>query len=117
VLTNVNDLAQFGLVTATLEVRLIMSDTTPYALTIGDKTPSGSDYYAVYTGDRSRVFIISGVTVEDMLNWLNTPPYEPTPTPTAVPTVPGTPSPESTGAPPNLVPTVAIPLPAATPTP
>ena len=121
------NLAPFGLVTATLEVRLVMSDTTAYAITVGDKTPDGSSYYAVYTGDKSKVFLLSSSVVDNLEAWLNTPPYEPTPTATATatppvtPTVPGTPPAEvtpgaaATAPPPNIVPTLVIP--AVTPTP
>ncbi len=132
VLTNVTDLAPYGFSPATLEVRLIMTDTTPYALTIGDKTPDGSNYYATYTGDKSKVFLLGGSTVEELTGWLATPPYEPTPTPTYTPTPPVTPTVEETGTPgataavtptagtsvppPNIVPTIAIPTPLATPT-
>ncbi len=115
VLTNVTDLAPFGFVTATLEARLIMSDTTPYAVTVGGKTPDGSDYYAVYTGDKSKVFIVSASTITTLLGWLDTPPVEPTPTPT--PTVTATPT-----ATPPVTPTAATtpeltPAPAVAPTP
>jgi hypothetical protein len=127
VLTNVTNLAPYGLITATLEVRLVMSDTTSYAITVGDKTPDGSSYYAVYTGDTAKVFLISSSTVDQFNTWLTTPPYEPTATPTATatppvtPTVAGTESPPTTPAagstapPPNLVPTIALPV--ASPTP
>jgi hypothetical protein len=96
VLTNVTDLAPFGLLTATLEVRMVMSDTTPYALTVGGKTPNSSNYYAVYTGDKSQVFILDTSVVEALIGWLDTPPYEPTPTPTFTPTPPVTPTVEAT---------------------
>ncbi len=109
VLTNVTDLAPYGLVTATLEVRMIMSDTTPYALTVGNKTPNGTDYYAVYTGDKSKVLIVGGTTINTLNDWLNTPPLEPTPMPTSTPTPPVTPTTATT---PELTPT-----PAVTPTP
>jgi hypothetical protein len=109
VLTNVTDLAPFGFVTATLEARLIMSDTTPYALTVGGQTPNGSDYYAVYTGDKSKVFIVSSATVTTLMGWLNTPPVEPTPMPTSTATPPVTPTAATT---PELTP-----APALTPTP
>ena len=92
VLTNVTDLKPYGLVTATLEVRLVMSDTTAYAITVGDKTPDGSSYYAVYTGDKSKVFLLSSSVVDNLEAWLNTPPYEPTPTATATATPPVTPT-------------------------
>ena len=92
VLTNVSDIAPFGFVTATLEVRLIMTDNTAYALTVGNKTPDGSSYYVVYTGDKSKVFIVSSSIISDLTTWLTTPPYEPTPTPTFTPTPPETPT-------------------------
>ncbi len=108
VLTDVNDLAPFGLVTATLEARLIMSDTTPYALTVGNKTPNGSDYYAVYTGDKSKVFIVNGTAINNLVAWLDKPPVEPTPIPTSTP-APATPTGAAT---PEITP-----APAASPTP
>lgn len=129
VLTNVTNLAPFGLVTATLEVRLVMSDTTAYAITVGDKTPDGSSYYAVYTGDKSKVFILPSSAVDSLDAWLNTPPYQPTPTATATatppvtPTVPGTtpaettPGAAATAPPPNIVPTLVVPVVTPTPTP
>lgn len=86
VLTNVTDLGQYGFITPTLEVRLIMSDTKQYALTLGNKTPNGLAYYAVYTGDKSQIFLIDSSGIETVRNWLDTPPYEPTPTPTFTPT-------------------------------
>ena len=85
VLTNVVDLAPFGLVTATLEARIIMSDTTQYALTVGNKSPDGKYYYAVYTGDKAKVFLIDTSSIDSLKGWLDTPPYEPTPTPTFTP--------------------------------
>ncbi len=109
VLTNVTDLKPYGLSAATLEVRMIMSDTTPYALTVGDKTPNGYQYYASYTGDTSKVFIVDSTTISTLMGWLDTPPVEPTPTPTWTPTPPETPTPAST---PELTPAAA-----ATPTP
>ncbi len=109
VLTNVTDLKPYGLLTATLEVRMIMTDTTPYALTVGDKTPNGSQYYAVYTGDTSKVFLVDSSTIGTLTGWLDNPPVEPTPTPTWTPTPPETPTPATT---PELTPAAA-----ATPTP
>lgn len=115
VLTDVTDLAPFGFITPTLEARLVMSDTTPYAITVGSKTPDGSSYYVIYSGDK-KVFIVSGSTIDQLVTWLDTPPYEPTPTPTLTPTPPETATPAVTAtitstaapgaAPPGIVPTL-----------
>lgn len=87
VLTNVTNLAPFGFVTPTLEVRIAMSDQKEYAITIGNKSPNNMAYYAVYTGDQSRVFLLDTPNVDKLKDWLDTPPYEPTPTPTFTPTL------------------------------
>ena len=102
VLTNVTDLAPFGFLTPTIEARLVMSDTTAYAITVGGKTPDQSNYYVTYTGDK-QVFIVSASTIDALVAWLDTPPYLPTPEPT-IPVPPTeTPTP---GAPPGIVPTL-----------
>jgi hypothetical protein len=85
VLTTVTDLAPFGFVTPTLEARLVMSDTTPFAITVGNKTPDGSNYYVIYTGNKEQVFVVASYLLEDLIGWLDTPPYQP-PTPTPPPT-------------------------------
>ncbi len=122
VFTDVTDLAPFGFVTATLEARMIMSDTTPYAITVGNKTPDGSSYYVVYTGSQ-RVFIIASRLVDEWLAWFDAPPYQPTPTPTFTATPPVTPTPSAaqtaTTTPPAVLPSLAptlLPTPAATAT-
>ncbi len=119
VLTNVTDLKPFGFVTATLEVRVVMTDTQEYGITVGAKTPGGYDYYAVYTGGKD-VFVVSPSVIDDLLAWFDAPPYQPTPTPTFTPTPPVTPTeagtPPATTAPPNIVPTF-VPTPQVTGTP
>lgn len=86
VLTNVTDLAPFGLVTPTLEVRFVMSDTKQYAFIVGNKAPTGSNYYIAYTGDKTQVFMVDMNSIDTVRSWLDTPPYQPTPTPTFTPT-------------------------------
>ena len=102
VLTDVTDIAPYGLVTPTLEVRLVMSDTKQYAITVGNKTPNGSDYYVAYTGDKSKVFLVNTSNIDQVKGWLDTPPYQPTPTPTFTPSL--TPSVTDT---PQVTPTLA----------
>ena len=121
VLTNVTDLKGFGLVTGTIEARMVMSDSTSYAITVGNKIPDGNGYYVGYTGDKSKVFIIDTPLVESLKSVISAPPFEPTVTPTFTATPPVTPTLEATAtlSPtqplPNLVPTFAPPV--ATPKP
>ncbi|HEX7593432.1 MAG TPA: DUF4340 domain-containing protein [Anaerolineae bacterium] len=110
VLTDVTDLAPFGFITPTMEARVVMSDTTAYAITVGSKAPDQTSYYVTYTGDK-KVFIVNGSTIDALLTWLDAPPYLPTPTPTFTPTPPETATPAASGtitsttAPPGIVPT------------
>jgi hypothetical protein len=114
VLTDTTLFSQY-FITPTIEARLVMSDTTSYAITVGNKTPDGSDYYVSYTGDHSKVFLVSTIDIDTLKGWLDTPPYEPTPTPTFTPTTPPTATPpvtetitttQTTTAPPGIVPTL-----------
>lgn len=114
VITTVTDLAPFGLVTPTLEVRLTLSDTTQYALTIGNKTPDGSNYYAMYTGGKE-IFVVNASAFTSVLGWLDNPPYEPTPTPTFTPTPLATPT-SPVAETPTAIPTSVVPPPAFVPT-
>ena len=88
VFTDVTDLAQYGVLTGTLEARMILLDSTPYAITVGNKTPDGSSYYAILTGTKSPVYIIAGSLIDGWLTWFENPPYKPTPTPTFTETPP-----------------------------
>ena len=85
VLTNVTDLAPYGFITPTLEIRVVMSDTKQYAITVGNKTPNGTSYYVVYTGDKSTVFLVNTSNIDEVKGWLDAPPYQPTPMPTFTP--------------------------------
>jgi hypothetical protein len=116
VFTNVSSLAPFGLAPATFEARFIMKDGTTYGFVVGNKTPDGLNYYAAYTGDQSKVFLIDTPLVESLKVILDVPPYQPTATPTATATPPVTPTAETTSAPPGFVPTL-LPTPAVTPKP
>lgn len=86
VLTKTTDLSAYGLVTMTIEARVTMSDTTQYVLQIGDPTLDKSDYYALKGGDKT-VYLIASSTVDTLRNYLDQPPYPPTPTLTPLPTL------------------------------
>jgi Domain of unknown function (DUF4340) len=115
VLTNTTELSAYGLVTPTIEVRVTLSDTTQSLLHIGDATLDQSDYYALKGGDK-QVYLISSATVDTLRNYLDEPPYPPTPTLTPLPTL--TPSSTPTAAPTstNATPAATTP-PSATATP
>lgn len=118
VLTDVTDLNQFGVLTGTLDARMIMRDSTAYGMTVLNKTVAGDSYYAVYTGSKQApVFIIASRLVDEWLGWFDNPPYPPTPTPTFAPppTVNATQTVVPTTAAPGIVPTL-LPSPAPSPT-
>jgi len=117
VFTNVTNLANFGLAPATLEARFGMNDGATYAILLGSKTPDGMNYYAAYTGDQTKVFLIDSSLGVSLMNLVDVPPFQPTPIPTPTATPPVTPTAEATAeatsAPPGFVPTL-LPTPAAT---
>lgn len=98
VLNNVGDIKTFGFGTATLEIRLLMNDGTPYAITVGDKTPDESNYYVIYTGATDKVFIVGTLIIDGAKVLLDAPPLI---TPTATPFAPveATPAPAGTATP------------------
>jgi Domain of unknown function (DUF4340) len=115
VLTNTTDLSAYGLITPTIEVRVTMSDTTQSLLQIGDATLDKSDYYALKGGDK-QVYLISSSTIDTLRNYLDDPPYPPTPTLTPLPTLTPSPTPTATHPSTNATPAATSP-PAATATP
>lgn len=107
----VSDLAQYGLAPARIEARMVLKNGTTYALLIGNATLDGSLYYATYTGDTTRVLLVERALGYSLQNLLDSPPFEPTPTPTPTETPPATPTPEVTPTPqattiPGVVPTL-----------
>jgi hypothetical protein len=83
VFTDVTDLTQYGVLTGTLEARMISSDSKSYALTVGNKLPAGDSYYAIYTGGKQPLFVIATTLVDEWLGWFDKPPLQPTPAPTS----------------------------------
>ncbi len=112
----VTDLAPYGLAPAALEARIVMKDGAAYGLLLGKTTPDGSLYYAAYTGDKSKVYLVETSLGLSLHNLLDAPPFEPTATPTPTATPPVTPTVEATSVPPGLVPTL-LPTPVTTPKP
>ena len=104
VITDAQDLAQFGLDDPSLSVTATFSDTegTRHTVLIGSATVDGSAYYGKRP-DADTVYLIGNVTVEPLRSWLTSPPKaQPTPTPipiTVVPTSEVTPTTAGTAGP------------------
>ncbi len=110
VLTNVNDLSAFGLITGTIETRLTISNTTPIVLKLGNDTIDQSATYAIKNNDQSQIYLVGSSAVQVLKDLVGNPPYPPTATPTPLPTL----TPTST---PTLTPTPGPGTPSATPPP
>lgn len=109
VITSATDLSAFGLVTPTFQARLVMTDTTAYALNFGNQNPDKTGYYVNYPGD-PRIFIVPVALYQDVADFVDKPPYPPTATPTLLPTF------TPTVTPPGGIPT-GTPAVTGTPTP
>jgi hypothetical protein len=80
VLTEVTDLAGYGLAAPALTATLTISDGSKVNLFTGDQTPNEAGYYALREGSPD-VYIIFSSTVEDLKRLISEPPVQPTPTP------------------------------------
>jgi len=91
-ITTSTDLAAFGVLSPTLTVEVDLSDGTQQKVAVGDKAPTGADYYALRAGE-TQVVLLSSAAQGTLANLVANPPVVP-PTPTAtVPTPgPGTPT-------------------------
>jgi len=90
--TTSTDLASFGVLSPTMTVEVDLSDGTKLKVDVGNKTPTGSDYYALRAVE-TRVVLLSSAAQSTLAGLVTTPPVVP---PTGTPTVPtpgpGTPS-------------------------
>ena len=88
-ITSTTDLAAFGVLSPTMTVEIDLANGTKVKAVVGDKTPAGTDYYALRDGE-TQVVLLSSVGQGTLANLISTPPVVP---PTATPTLgPGTPS-------------------------
>jgi hypothetical protein len=76
-------LADLGLEHPAYILTVSLRSGAEHALEIGDKTPSGSGYYARL--NEKRVLILDGSGIEKLLLLIETPPYRETPTPSPLP--------------------------------
>jgi hypothetical protein len=91
-ITTATDLAAFGVLSPTLTVEVDLSDGTKQKVAVGDKAPTGSDFYALRDGE-TQVVLLSSAAQGTLAGLVTNPPVVP-PTPTAtIPTPgPGTPT-------------------------
>ena len=88
-ITTATDLAAFGVLSPTITVEIDLANGAKVKAVVGDKTPTGSDYYALRDGE-TQVVVLSAAAQGTLASLLATPPVVP---PTATPTLgPGTPS-------------------------
>ena len=84
VLTETMALSEYGLASPAWQATIRMQSGEEQTLAWGDQTPQGTSYY-VKKGGEDAVYIISGLTIEELERLVREPAYEPTPTPTATP--------------------------------
>lgn len=72
-LTASSDLSAFGVLSPTATLRLTLTDGQRLELVIGDKTPTGSQYYGWRAAD-STLFTIASFALDDVWQWLAAPP-------------------------------------------
>jgi len=95
-LTETTDLEPFGLASPLWTVEVEVAGGTTERIQIGDKNPAGGQYYVKKEGD-SAIYLVYASTIEGLQRLVKEPPYQPTPTPTAMPAPPeGEPPAEAT---------------------
>ena len=85
VITETTDLTPFGVLSSTYTLGIKLADGTNLKVSVGDKTPTGSGYYALRDGEE-HVIVVNTGSVDGLTALLTTPPYL-LPTATPVPTV------------------------------
>jgi hypothetical protein len=82
-ITTATDLSAFGVLSPTLTVEVDMADGTSLKAAVGDKTPTGSDYYTLRAGE-TQVVLLSTAAQGTLESLVTTPPVVP-PTSTTTP--------------------------------
>jgi Domain of unknown function (DUF4340) len=102
-ITTSTDLGSFGVLSPTMTVEVDLSDGTKLKAAVGNKSPTGTDYYVLRAGE-TQVVLLSTAAQGTLASLVTTPPVVP---PTATPTVP-TPGPGTPSVTPPASATVAI---------
>lgn len=85
VLSDISDLATFGLNPPSYQVTLTTGDNVQRIIQIGDANPDKAYVYALRSGD-PKVYLIPASVGEAVRDFVTMPPYTPTPTATPLPT-------------------------------
>lgn len=86
VITEVNDLAQYGLDPPELSVTFTISNGKKITLYTGSETPVADNRYIRTATDDKSVFLVFSFAVDDLRRLLDEVPVAPTPLPTLIPT-------------------------------
>lgn len=98
VISDVTDLAPYGLVTPTYTIVISATDRA-FTLTVGTQTPIGGGYYIRREGDPA-VYVVGNFAIDEAKKLITQPPLAtPTPTPTVTPVPTVTPTPSVTPTP------------------
>ena len=82
------NLAQYGLEPVLLTLTLTARTGEQTRFFVGKQTTDEASYYVQRAGE-PRVYLVNQYTLQPFFNWLDAPPYEPTPVPTPI-QAPGT---------------------------
>jgi hypothetical protein len=85
VLTQTNNLAEYGLITGTFTADITLTGGVTHTLLVGETNPSGNSYYALADGKQDPVYLVYSSNVDELQRLVTQPPYPPTPTPTTLP--------------------------------
>ena len=83
-LDNPDDLATYGLSPAQLRVTITLADDTENTLLIGNENPDQNYAYAIKIGDPA-VYLVDFAIRDDVMEFISSPPFTPTPSPTPEP--------------------------------
>jgi predicted phage gp36 major capsid-like protein len=90
IVTSTTELAQFGVLSPTYALEIGLADGQTLKASIGMPAPVGG-YYLLREGD-TNVMVASNFGIDTLVGLLDTPPYQPTPTPAfSLDVTPGTP--------------------------
>lgn len=80
VVTSVTDLTAYGVLNPTYTIEVGLADGQRLAAAVGAQAPVGGGYFLLREGD-ANVMVVSGFSVDSLVELLNTPPFAPTATP------------------------------------